>query len=300
MPKEYAEIEFIVKSRVTNRVFNTMLNYLEAHRPSLWGEEQPRNFLKRNLIMALYKDMENIGYQKLLKEVRFGTKLNHKSLEHNTEAIREVLAEWGKASVKLGSVNDWNTALRNVQLNKKLEGVNLWIDSTDFPMEKKKGRGPKDPYWSYKENTLGSRFMFILDGKGRIRKAWGGYSPKVYDSHFLEIQKDWIEENMSGAGFIADSHFKSASKLFKNIEIFTAYEEPSNGKRKQSGENIQKLTKEQQAWNKAIHSTRARVENPFGEIKTLFHACGNKWSDTKEQLDMLVWVAIGILNNKTY
>ena len=41
--------------------------------------------------------------------------------------------------------------------------------------------------------------MFLQDTKARIRKVWGGYSPKVYDGDVLEIFKDWIDQRLKGA-----------------------------------------------------------------------------------------------------
>ena len=37
--------------------------------------------------------------------------------------------------------------------------------------------------------------MAMTDAKGRMHRLWGGYSPKVYDSDFLELFKPWFEKN---------------------------------------------------------------------------------------------------------
>ena len=41
----------------------------------------------------------------------------------------------------------------------------------------------------------------------RVRKIWGGYSPKVYDSHLIEANRDWFEDKLKGAEVVADQHF---------------------------------------------------------------------------------------------
>jgi hypothetical protein len=58
------------------------------------------------------------------------------------------------------------------------------MDSSDFPMQRRGKTSRKDPDWSYKLNRPGRRYMFLRDEKGKIRKIWGGYSPKVYDGEF--------------------------------------------------------------------------------------------------------------------
>ncbi len=50
--------------------------------------------------------------------------------------------------------------------------------------------------------------MILKDSKGKIRKMWGRYSPKLYDEHFLEVYKRWFEQNLKGVGVIADQHFE--------------------------------------------------------------------------------------------
>jgi hypothetical protein len=49
--------------------------------------------------------------------------------------------------------------------------------------------------------------MVLADGKGVIRKLWGGYSPKIHDGNWLEIHKEWFEENLVGGVVVADNHF---------------------------------------------------------------------------------------------
>ena len=62
------------------------------------------------------------------------------------------------------------------------------MDSVDLPKTHGPDRGRKSTAWSYKLNRPGRRFMFVQDLRRRVRKVFGGYSPKVYDGDFLEIQ----------------------------------------------------------------------------------------------------------------
>jgi hypothetical protein len=40
--------------------------------------------------------------------------------------------------------------------------------------------------------------MVLRNGKGKILKLWGGYSPKVYDGTWLEIIKQELDKTLAG------------------------------------------------------------------------------------------------------
>ena len=116
-----------------------------------------------------------------------------------------VLKSWGKSTVILGSNSDWAKSMRNVNRGKSFLSYVF-------------GQIPQTSNWKNVEIGVERALsgvtsaivpeedtLFLQDGKGRIRKMWGGYSPKVYDCHWLEIWKDWFEENLKGAGVIADT-----------------------------------------------------------------------------------------------
>jgi hypothetical protein len=61
----------------------------------------------------------------------------------------------------------------------------------------------------------------LRDGHGRIRKVWGGYSPKIYDGSLLELNREWFEENLANAGVIADQQFEWGKKNLKKVKFYT-------------------------------------------------------------------------------
>jgi len=73
------------------------------------------------------------------------------------------------------------------------------LDSTDRKSGKQSTSRSSDT-WSYKENGPAQRFTFLMDYKRRIRKVWGGYTPKLYDGHFLQERKWWFEGKLQSAG----------------------------------------------------------------------------------------------------
>ena len=137
----------------------------------------------------------------------------------------------------------------------------------------------------------------LRDGHGRIRKVWSGYSPKIYDGSLLELNREWFEENLVNAGVIADQHFEWGKKNFKKVKFYIPIKRPSQGKRKR-GDRIPKLTKKEQRYNNAVHKARARMEDFFGRIKTMFTSLREPWGERDEQMDFLVRIAIGIYNTQ--
>ena len=297
----YLQIQEELFSRISESQVKELIIFIQAQNPILWGEQQPRNFVSNMVTLVLYKDAFKIGYQKLVKRVKLSYKITHKSLQHNAEVLRLLMKEWSKKHITLGSESDWNQAVHNCGFKGEIKNANLWMDSTDIPLEGRKSISRKDIRWSYKLNSPGRRYMIIRDGKGKVRKIWGGYSPKVHDGTWLEMMKDSLEENLSGGVVLADNHFSVGRKLFQKIKFLTNFAEKSGSKKRkreeeEDGEGITTLAKQQKVFNKIHRKARARIETPFGYIKSKIESLSKPWSESSEQLDCLVWTAIGIFN----
>ncbi len=88
--------------------------------------------------------------------------------------------------------------MQEVNVGKYFKRLKFWMDSTNIKMINRKGKRKKGKNWSFKENSKGRRYMFLLDGKKRVQKWWGGYSPKVYDGDFMMVKKSWFESRLKG------------------------------------------------------------------------------------------------------
>ncbi len=88
--------------------------------------------------------------------------------------------------------------------------VTLFLDSTDLPKSGKQSVSRKCDEWNYKENSPTQCYMVLMDARDRILRLWCGYSPKTYDGHFLQVQKVWFDESLSGAVIAADCYFSGA------------------------------------------------------------------------------------------
>ena len=58
-----------------------------------------------------------------------------------------------------------------------------------------------------------------------MEEAWsekfGGYSPKLYDGDFMDLMKDYLAEELDGAGIITDQHFELGKKYIPSLKFFT-------------------------------------------------------------------------------
>lgn len=295
MPARFDEVKKKVERTLGKGVLGKILKYTSLHPPVLWGEQQPRNYLTRNVVLALHKDISAEGYGRILNDVDLGFHMHQTTFAHNTQKIREHLSLWGRSTMKHGSLGDWKQAMQGTKLPDGMQTGCLYLDSTDFPKQKSKGVGPKHETWSYKLNRPGLCFMVLRDGKRRIRRVWGGYPPKVSDSSFLQIERKWFERNLSGAGIFADSAFSWEKKHITGVTFLVKYSKPPK-KSKIPAQAVCKLTDEQLRWNKQLSDLRAKVENPFATMKNKFKSLAQPWPETDEQQEFLVWTAIGVVN----
>lgn len=133
----------------------------------------------------------------------------------------------------LGAKQEWEEAASGVRLGKQIKGVCLWMDSTDLCLIGKSSTSRKEHTWSYKCNSPGRRYMMLCDGKGIVRKLWGGDSPKVYDGHFVEERTRWFEKKLKGTTVVADQHFEWAKKNLKHVCFHTPISAPKGRPKKE-------------------------------------------------------------------
>lgn len=186
-----------------------------------------------------------------------------------------------------------------MKLARSIEDANLLMDSTDCPIVTAPDRGPQTEYWSGKSNCNAQRFMVITDFQGRIQEVFGGYSPKVYDAHFVQIMKSHFVKNYSKAIFLADNHFSSVNDYFEYPKFYCPTRETntnSDSVDPETQEGLNTLTKKQQMKNNAIRVARGKVERPFAVTKTKFQALEEKWKEELPQLTYLFFVACAVHN----
>lgn len=272
--------------------------FVKRRQPQLWGMKKSKTFVGDSVLVALYKDLYVKGYHTVSSEVRRWLPLVSRTLQHNNKVLRELFAEWGETQIVLGTLSEWQEAAEDAGFPEVMNDVSLWMDSTDFALIGKVSTSRKSRDWSFKMNGPGRRYMSLMDARGQLRALWGGYSPKVYDSDFLELNEKWLEKRLQGATVTADTHFEWGSKNLRRVTFKTPIPKP-RGRRKKGSDGIlipKTLTRSQEKYNKDLHSVRSRVENPFGRMAAKVGALTKPFREGKHQLDCLVKLAAGLLN----
>jgi len=294
------EVITIITKVCKKKGLEKIVQYFNEHHDSilnrLWGEDKSGQFVLNSLYCTLLKDITHDGYTVLLKRVHHWYKIGHNSYQHNVKVVRKYLASWADSDALIfGSLDEWNKSAKICKFNNDMKNVCLWMDSTDIRttgIRKKSKRGSE---WSYKLNAPGRRWMVIQDAKRRVIKLYGGYSPKTYDGSFLEMKVEHMEQAFKGATIIADNHFSLGRKLFKNVKFLVNWAEKKDDSVDGSTKEVSTLTEEKKSFNTAHRKARARVESPFGSIKTSFK-CFSCWREDMEQMDYAVKYTIGFHN----
>lgn len=104
--------------------------------------------------------------------------------------------------------------------------------------------------------------------------------------------RDW-----TGGHIICDQHFQQGEKIFRDPIFYAHYsvELPNDaGTSNAAGDKVEVLTKAQKKAKKERANLRARVESPFGWLKSTFASLAKPWPDTVSQLEYTVYYTCGI------
>ncbi len=284
-----------IEKKLGNSVFNSVRAYVRRANPSLWGQQQPRNYLDNMLIFTLSKICWKKSYQWLIDNVHTVPKLNAKSLVHNIPVLVDVIRMWAEGQIILGTREEWDQAAANVKAPERLSHVRFWIDSSDFKIARRKGRGPRTPHWSAKLGGPGCRYMALSSGEGLIRKIWMAYLPKLYDSDKIKHHKDFFDGDLGDVGVIGDNHFLAARDHFRFCDIIApSRAKPNEGRGKKRTATDVGPTEEKR--NNEIRRLRARVETPFALMKNKVKSLAHPFYEDEDMHDGVVIFAAGVHN----
>ena len=234
--------------------------------------------------MTIYRDISNLGIQKLHRLCKkFYVNSDH-SFTHNIKVIRLELKRWANTVINVGNLIEWKNLANGLSKDKELKNVCLWMDSSDFALKGKSRDLHNDRYWSYKCNSIGRRFQCVFTANQKLIAIWGGYSPKVIDNIWIEIHKQELSDKFKNATIIADGHYWSSRDCVTNVRFVAPKPNRNN------------LTEVDKKRNKNVRNLRARVEAPFGQIKQRFRALSGTFMGDHEQLECCVFYAFAINN----
>ena len=292
----YVEVVAKVKRKVGEDSYTEMCEFVAPHIKSLYGLQKPRGFVKAVVTLVLYHDLMGVGWTQLERVQGAPIKVAHSSLQHNSKVVRKILNYWALQYITPGSLNTWKRAARHAAFDQWVKDVTLAIDSFDLPIEKQgKNRGKASVYWSYKLNRPGWRFMLIIDAAGVVHCCSAGYSPKVYDGHWLEARRDYIETSFKGGVFVADGHFELGQSL-DDVIFYVPTRQHHTAAEAEEDADVERLTAKEASKNAAIRHARARVETTIHSIKQPWKILQDPWAEQLNQLSYLVHIACAVHN----
>eukprot|EP01040_Poterioochromonas_malhamensis_P016963 gene16963-19392_t len=80
------------------------------------------------------------------------------------QKLHGIINEWAKIKIVSGTSADWNKARELLKIDDSIADVNLWIDSSDFSLQKTKDT---KTWWNHKLTGIGIRVQFIIDATER-------------------------------------------------------------------------------------------------------------------------------------
>ncbi len=293
----YTYCRSVIIQAVKNKAYSAMLSHMKECSPNYWGEKDGiAKFDEYSLAVYLYMNIEDCSYDTMTEICSKWYPVSKRSLEHNCEMTSSLLQRWAEKQITVGTRSEWIKACRKVKMDKRLKGVNLWMDSSDFGRIGKRSVSRKSKSWSYKLNRPAQRNMVICDARRRARRVWGPYSPKLYDGDFIAAACKTIDNDFPDTKILADNHFAQANNYCKKAMFLVNHKEPAQPKDKEMLKGLQKLTKKELSYNEAHRKARARVESPFGQIKTMFKSLKTAYRKNEEEQEKLVYIAFAIHN----
>jgi hypothetical protein len=290
------------KEWIGSQIYKELERYLLAHEPKWWGEQAGKDMGKFMLLATVLHDCRTYSYSQICKALQPKICIWPGALQHNVKKARRILAQWGDLQVTLPSPAERDRAVAGRNFPDFMKKTRWWMDSTDIPLARlREFKSRKGIYWSGKLKRPAWRYMILRDGTGKIRRVWGGYSPKVFDSDFMASQRQWLEENLAGTAILADTHFFKAREYIKNPDIL-ATPPPNIKEDKLRSRGFALTTKEAAKKSKIIKEHRGVVEQKFANIKRTFLSLSGApytvWREPERELDYVVSLAFGVANRE--
>jgi hypothetical protein len=315
----------IVHVQVPAAVMKDLIEFVTTNDPGwrIWNRTTDGNAISDWCYVYLYKMITAEGITKLEQELELqpNLKFTHHSIYNNTTVIHTMAYRWAQTKIQLENAEAWDAAVVSRHFEELFEDVNLWIDSSDFPL--RKSEDFKD-WHSRKLSGSGIKIQFLFDATERIRYMKGPLDPGQTDDCFLQIRRCEIEEQFKGAQIIGDSTYAIGTKLFTDPVFYCPAKEsgldrqiaekenlPSTpnhataGRKRKAEIDLETISEEDKGKsmkklkrNAVLHNTRELVStgSVFETMKSKFEMIRGKHIQDKDFLYETVVIAAGIHN----
>ena len=289
-----------VKAAIGKNIWKELERHIAGADIGWVGKRKPDDLAKSMLLATAMHDLAGIAYGPITRLLHTKLGCSDRTIQTNVRRCRHALSQWGQDTIWMPRRHLLNQAASDINIPEWMGDVRLWADSADIPTAYLHAvRRPSGEWWSGKEQCPARRYMVFSDGDSVVRQAWGGYSPKVYDAHFLRIVKPWIEEKCQGMSIIGDTHFFSAAEFITDPRI-VAMPPPQATIELLHRRNFAQNTAEVETRCRQVAEVRANVEQVFASIEKMseFLAAGPycKWQDRPEELDHVFYFCVGVHN----
>lgn len=152
------ELQKELQPAATKKILKELENFIEERKMNLWGQKRPTSFKKVMLYLTLYKDLYGKSDLWIYQHQPKNYHLSKESLQHNIKEMRRILDQWAETVIGEPSFESLKQAAKNVTVHPSFTNGMVNCDSSDFLIGGSSWKcGPKDEYWSYKENHAAFR-----------------------------------------------------------------------------------------------------------------------------------------------
>jgi hypothetical protein len=289
---KFMQLKREIREHLPLKVLSAMKESLVYKPKELWASHRCNNFEEVVLYATLLKDIKGWSYDKICKHIAETQHFVKKTLAHNCHVVRKKLRDWSKTVLVAPSSGILKRRAKRVNRPKPCEDVTLWMDSTDCRASKKNSMSRKDPWWSYKCNSPGTRWNVMFDGKSRAAFVSGPHAPSLYDGDLAISEMQNIEALFEGETIIADNHYAKCKNFFKKVTFITPFTAAGRPKVVERKKVPFQLPPEKVAHNSVVAGVRGKVEGPFGWMKTKFSSLEKPFYEGTDQHDCLFRYAL--------
>jgi hypothetical protein len=246
----------------------------------------------------------NLSDDAILFKYKLFFHISKTSLQHNLSQIEEVLADYWKYYIHIGTKREWKKG-RKTNANKQNPYYKneLMIDSSEFKISGSRTCSRKSDDWSFKVNGKGLKYHIVSDYNNIFRMLSYGRKPKEFDGFWLCVNSSWFNRHFAGANMLGDNHYQIATEFLPDINFDCNPGEKLKGKKPTyvSEERLQAREQlESEMLEKSIHISQMRgsVDQQFAILIRMFDCVKSVFRRDETSLTNTLLIGCGISNMK--
>ena len=280
-----------IRTKVQHGVMENLIAFFKQNDCGykLWKRAND-NFIEDQCYKFIFKMLTATGDEKFDADLHPQNefRISQSTLNNNFKVCHLIILAWVRTKIVLGSAAQQNKAVAYRKFSDALETVNIWMDSSEFPMQ---FTSENNRQYSHKLRGIEIQVQFVTDAKEMVVYLYGPVELEEFDDHFLSLHKYQLEQKLKGGIVIADSHYAEGERLFadpvfhcnlRESAVDQAIAEKENlpihsrsNKRKAEidlfsiSDDERQLSLKKLKKNAAISHTRSHIEGESGNIERI-------------------------------